>query len=228
MQSSHSENHRAPTQSGTPSPAASRLPLIVFDIGGVLLDWNPYHLYRHYFNDDAEAVKRFLAEIGFHQWNVEQDKGLHPFDASVAELARRHAHYYTEVMAYGERWEETVSGPIQPTVDLLYELRDAGYPLYGLSNWDAEKFAVVRRKYAFMDCFEDIIVSGEVRLVKPEPPIYNLLLERTGREAGECLFIDDSLNNVTGAKNLGFQTIQFTSPQQLRQEMEQRGILSPA
>ena len=197
---------------------------LIFDFGGVLVDWNPFYLYSRYFDGDESAMQRFLDEIGFSQWNLEQDRGR-PYAEAVEELSWRYPQYAELIQAYDRRWEESISGPIQPTVEILGELRGAGYPLYGLSNWSGEKFRLVRQKYEFFNWFEDILVSGEVKLVKPDERIFNLMLERIGREAGECLLVDDSAANIQAAARLGFQTIHFRSPEQLRGELVQRGYL---
>ena len=206
------------------SQLRDRPPAIIFDFGGVLLDWNPHHLYRKLFGDDAEAVERFLTEIGFAEWNLEQDRGR-PFATAVAEMSERFPHYADLIKAYDERWEESVAGPIQHTVDILYRLKQAGYSLYGLSNWSAETFRRVRHKHAFMELFEAILISGEVQLVKPDPRIYALLLGQIGRTAEECLFIDDSEANIAAASRLGFRTIRFESPRQLESELHRLGLL---
>jgi 2-haloacid dehalogenase len=202
-----------------------RSPALVFDFGGVLIDWNPRHLYRKLFADEPDAVERFLTEIGFIEWNALQDKGR-PFAVAVAELSEKFPHYGDLIRAYDERWEESITGPIQATVDILRKLKEAKYPLYGLSNWSAETFRRIRHKYSFMDWFDEIVISGEVKLIKPDPRIYSLLLERVGRKAEECLFIDDSEANVITANQLGFKIIRFESPGQLLNELQRLGILS--
>ena len=205
-------------QSEYPSPA------IVFDFGGVLLDWDPRYLYHKLFENDAEATERFLNEIGFVEWNLEQDRGR-PFAVAVAELTARFPHYADFIKAYDERWEESLGGPIQATVNLLGALKRAGYALYGLSNWSAETFRRIRHRHAFLDWFDDIVLSGEVGITKPDPRIYDILLARIKRPAAECLFIDDSEANVAVAEQLGFETIRFTSPEQLQGELIRRGLL---
>ena len=199
-------------------------PAIIFDFGGVLLDWNPRYLYRRFFENDTDAMERFLTEIGFVDWNAHQDRGR-PFAVAVAELSARFPQYAELIKAYDERWEESLGGPIPETVEILQTLKQAGYPLYGLSNWSAETFGRVRHRYAFLDCFETIVLSGEVKMMKPDPRIYTLLLERIGHAAGECLFIDDSKANIETAEDLGFRTILFESPGQLRQGLGNLGIL---
>jgi 2-haloacid dehalogenase len=201
-----------------------RSPAIVFDFGGVLIDWNPRYLYQKLFADDGEAAERFLIEIGFVEWNLEQDRGR-PFAVAVKELTERFPHYADLIRAYDERWEESIGGAIQPTAALLGKLKEAGFALYGLSNWSAETFCRIRQRHAFFAWFDDIVLSGDVRIIKPDPRIYAILLDRIGRPAAECLFIDDSEANVAVAEQLGFETILFKSPEQLAAELIRRGLL---
>ena len=200
------------------------LPALIFDFGGVLLDWNPRYLYRKLFPGDEPGMERFLAEVGFCEWNPKQDAGR-PFSEAVAELCARYPHYCELIRAYDERFTETVSGAITGTVDILYRLHQAGYPLYGLSNWSAEKFRLVRPCYAFLDRFQDMVISGEVGVIKPDPRIFHLLLQKVARPAEQCLLIDDSPANIAAAASLGFQTIRFQDPAQLASELSARGLL---
>jgi 2-haloacid dehalogenase len=199
-------------------------PALVFDFGGVLFDWSPHYLYDAYFHDDPEAADRFLDEIGFDEWNLQQDKGR-PFAAAVADLTERFPQYADLIRAYDQHWEKTVKGMIDPAVRLLETLKQAGYPLYALSNWSEEKFNLIRPRYAFLDWFEAIILSGEVKSAKPETRIFSVLLERVGRPAKECLFIDDSPMNISAAEQLGFQAILFVSPDQLERELSRRELV---
>ncbi len=199
-------------------------PAIVFDFGGVLLHWDPRHVYRKRFSS-AEAMEAFLVEIGFAAWNLEQDRGR-PFAVGVAELSRRFPQYADLIRAYHEHWEESIAGPISGTVALLAALKRAGYPLYGLSNWSAETFARIRPRYAFFDWFDAMVISGQVGLVKPDPAIFALLLGRVGRAAKECLFIDDGEDNIAAARALGFQTIRYETSEQLEVELCRRGVLT--
>jgi len=203
----------------------NKIKAIVFDFGGVLLDWNPRYLYREYFIDDPTAMENFLTEIGFSAWNLEQDRGR-PIAVAVAELSERFPQHSHLIRAYGERWEQAIAGPIQPTVDILRALKEAGYPLYGLSNWSAETFYRVREKYEFLSWFDAIVLSGEAKLIKPDPAIFQHFLEKVGRTAEECLFIDDSPANVEAANRLGFTAIRFTSPEQLQADLTKLNILS--
>lgn len=199
------------------------LKAIVFDFGGVLFDWNPHYLYRKYFND-AEAVERFLSTIGFAEWNAQQDRGR-PFAQAVAELSAQFPEHADLIRAYDERWIESLGGAIQPTVDILRSLKEAGYPLYALSNWSAEKYQLVRARYEFLSWFQDIVISGAVKIAKPDPRIFELLLGKIKQPAENCLLIDDSVDNIKVARGLGFATIRLESPEQLRMELVQIGLL---
>jgi len=202
----------------------SRLPAIIFDFGGVLLDWNPRHLYRKFFPGDEAAMERFLAEIGFNEWNYQQDAGR-PFSVAVAELCARYPQYCDLIRAYDERYLESLNGAIPGTVDILLRLRMGGFPLYALSNWSAEKFQLARPQYEFFDWFQGILISGAVGLAKPDARIFQMLLLQVGRPAGQCLLIDDSLVNVTAAQSLGFQAIHFQDPAQLVGDLDRLGLL---
>lgn len=204
--------------------STSKKPAIIFDFGGVLFDWNPHYLYTRFFNGDLDAVDRFLAEIGFVEWNAQQDEGR-TFADAVKELSGRFPHHAHLIRAYDECWVESIGGAIQPTVDILESLKQAGYPLYALSNWSEEKFRLIRPRHTFLDWFDDILVSGAVKLAKPDPRIFAAFLERIGRSAEECVFIDDSQSNIGAAARLGFRTIYFESAQQLQRELSQQGLL---
>jgi 2-haloacid dehalogenase len=197
----------------------------VFDLGGVVVDWNPRNLYRKLFAR-PDAMERFLEEIGFAEWNLEQDRGR-PFAEGVEVLSRRFPHHGELIAAYHERWVESISGPIAGTVDILRELRRAGHPLAALTNWSAEKFELVSGTYGFLDWFDPLVVSGREGICKPDPRIYGLLLQRAGWAAEGCIFIDDSPVNVAAATELGFQAILFESPERLRDELGRRGVLPP-
>ncbi len=195
-------------------------PAIIFDFGKVLLDWDPRYLYRKLLPDDT-AVENFLSEIHFYEWNVAHDAGQ-PFDESVAQLCEQFPHYCELIAAYHTRYPESIAGANQPVVEILAALKQASYPLYGLSNWPAGKFDLVRPQYPFFEWFDDIVLSGEVLIVKPDPRIYQIMLERIGRPAGECIFIDDSLANVAGAQRAGIQIIHYRDPEQLAAELADR------
>lgn len=195
---------------------------IVFDLGGVVVDWNPRNLYRRLI-DDPREVERFLDEIGFHEWNLEQDRGR-SFEEGVRVLSSRFPHRAQLIRAYHERWDESISGPIPGTLEIIEELRAAGYPLHALTNWSAEKFGAALERFPFRAWFGTVVVSGEEGVCKPEPALFEILLERVGRRAEECVFIDDALVNVRAAAALGFQAIHFVSPVELRRELGRLGI----
>jgi 2-haloacid dehalogenase len=199
-------------------------PAFIFDFGGVLIDWNPYYLYRHYLGGDPAATQRFLQTVDFFGWNEENDRGR-TLAQGTAELAERFPEYRELILAYDQRYLEAIGGAIQPTVEILRLMKEQGYPLYGLSNWPAEKFAIVRGIYPFFAWFDDIVISGEVKLIKPGREIFELLLERAGRPAHECVYIDDHDRNIAAARDLGFQTIHFKSPEQLAEELRTRKLM---
>lgn len=201
-----------------------RLPILVFDFGGVFFDWSPHYLFDRVFGGDMAAVDRFLAEIGFTEWNAKQDLGR-TFAEAVAEHSRIFPQYAKMIKAYDENWLESIGGVFQPTVDILAKLKQAGYRLYGFSNWSVEKFELIRSRHDFLSWFDDIVISGEVNLIKPDPRIFRVLLKRIRRKAKECLLIDDTQANLDTAARLGFKTILFQSPVQLEQQLNQHGVL---
>ena len=197
---------------------------VVFDFGGVLIGWDPRNLYSRYFPDEPQAMEDFLAEISFMDWNAQQDKGR-PFSEGVASLAKQFPHHANLINAYRESWRESITGIIDGTVEILQLLKDKGYLLYGLSNWSTETFGMVRHEFEFFNLFDEILLSGEVKLIKPEPEIFEVFLQRIGRPASECLFIDDSEPNIITAKKMGFDTVHFISPEHLKNELEVRQLL---
>lgn len=197
---------------------------IIFDFGGVLLKWDPKNLYQRYFPDDPESMERFFKEVDFAGWNAHQDRGR-PFREGVADLSAQFPHYSYLIQAYHNHWIESITGEFNGTVEILKQLKHKGYPLYGLSNWSTETFPLAREKYQFFNLLDGIVLSGEVRHNKPEPEIYHIMLEKIGKPAQECLFIDDALPNINQANTMGFKTIRFTSPEQLEKELTQMGLL---
>ncbi len=193
---------------------------VIFDLGGVLLDWNPLALYqKHFPHLSVEEIRAFFAEVNFTAWNLEQDRGR-PFDEGVAELSARFPHRAALIRAYHQHWPDCIGGQIDGTVRILEQLRGNGLKRIGLTNFSSEKLALTRPKFPFFRSFDDIVVSSEVKLVKPDPAIYHLTLRRIGCRAEECIFIDDSLPNVETARQLGFHAIHFQSPEQLQAELE--------
>ena len=197
--------------------------VVVFDLGGVLIDWNPRHLYRQLFDDEA-AMERFLAEVCHTAWNEEQDRGR-TFAEAIEEAAGRFPEERALIEAYHQRWGEMLAGPIEGSVAVLAELKEAGHELHALTNWSVETFPIARERYAFLDWFGSILVSGEERLIKPDPRIFELLLERIGRTAEACVYIDDNPKNAAAAAALGFDAVHFRSPAQLRADLTRLGVL---
>jgi 2-haloacid dehalogenase len=196
---------------------------IVFDLGNVLINWNPRNLYRKLFTDTAE-MEHFLTHVCSAEWNLEQDRGRSWADA-VKLLCAQHPTQAELIAAYATRWEEMLDGPIQGTVEILRELKIAERPLYGLTNWSAETFPVARLRFEFLDWFDGIVVSGNVKLVKPDARIYRHLLDSYGLTATETVFIDDSRANVEGANAVGLTGLHFTSPAALRRDLTALGVL---
>jgi 2-haloacid dehalogenase len=202
----------------------ARITTVVFDLGGVLIDWDPRYLYRKLLDDEA-AVEEFLATVCTPEWNAEQDRGR-PFAEGVAELVERHPAHAAAITAFHERWPEMLGGAVGSSVEVLAELRAAGVPVYALTNWSAETFGIARERFEFLEWFDGVLVSGEERMIKPDPAIFRLLLDRFGLDPAATFYVDDSEPNVDAAGRLGFDAVRFTTPAQLRRDLEARGLLS--
>lgn len=197
---------------------------IIFDLGGVLIDWNPRYLYRKIFSTEEE-ITWFLEHVCTSEWNERQDAGR-SFAEATAELIERFPQHETAIRAWYGRWQETVGGPIGATVEILRALRDQRkHQLYALTNWSAETFPWAKQNFDFLGWFEGIVVSGEEKTLKPRPEFYQILLDRYRVNAGSAVFIDDNLKNVEGARGMGIDGIHFKSPEQLRKDLGERGIL---
>jgi 2-haloacid dehalogenase len=201
---------------------------VIFDLGGVLIDWNPRYLYRGLFDDEA-AMEQFLAEICSPDWNLSLDAGR-SFAEAVAELSTLHPHERERIEAYQTRWIEMIAGPMLDTVAILEALHARGVPLWALTNWSSETFRLVRHEpdYAFLDRFRQIFVSAELRLIKPDPAIYRHVLDEIGTPAESCLFIDDSPRNVAAAQALGLHGHRFAGAPGLSAELARHGLLAAA
>jgi 2-haloacid dehalogenase len=198
---------------------------IVFDLGGVLIDWNPRYLYRKLFENDDSGMEKFLLEVCTSDWNAQQDEGR-PLAEATAQLVDRFPDQEPLIRAFYDRWPEMVGGAFDGTVEILAELKHAGRRLYALSNWSAETFPHARHRFSFFDWFDHLVISGQIQMVKPNRDIFDHLLEKAGRRPGECTFIDDSLVNINAAAELGFDAIHFQSPEALRVELTSRGLLA--
>ena len=201
-----------------------KIDTVVFDLGGVLVDWNPRYLYRQIFNDEQE-MENFLANVCHGNWNEMQDAGR-PFAEAVNERIDKFPQYEPMIRAYHKRWSEMLKGDIPGTVQILKEMHKAGQPrLLALSNWSAETFPIAKKRFPFLGFFEAILVSGEEKLIKPDPRFFKLLIDRFQVDPAHAVFIDDVEKNILGAKALGFQTIHFKSPEALRVSLSQLGVL---
>ena len=197
---------------------------IIFDLGGVLIDWNPEYVFRHLI-PDPERRRFFFENICTHDWNVEQDAGR-PIAEATELLVNQYPEWESDIRAYYGRWEEMLGGPIPETVELFRELRDQGeHRLLALTNWSAETFPVALARYDFLHWFEGIVVSGDEKTRKPFSDIYEILLDRYGVTPETAIFIDDSLKNVEGAEAVGINGTHFQSAAQLREALREWGVI---
>lgn len=196
---------------------------IVFDLGGVLVDWNPRYLYRSVFNDDAK-MNHFLANICTGNWNELQDAGRSIQEATEVLVGHFPEYEFYIRMFYGE-WQKMLNGPIDGTVDILKTLKNKQYRILALTNWSAETFPIALGLFDFLHWFDDVLVSGKEKLIKPDPAIFNLLIKRYSLDPAQTIFIDDNIKNVTAAKEVGLDAIHFTDPHILRLQLNERGII---
>jgi 2-haloacid dehalogenase len=197
--------------------------VVVFDLGGVLVDWNPRHLYRSLIPDEAER-ERFLADVCPQSWNELQDAGR-PLAEATSERVALFPQHAELIAAYYGRWEEMLAGAIEETVAVLEELHRRDVPLYALTNWSAELFPVARRRFGFLERFRGILVSGEEGLIKPDPAIFRLLCSRYGLPPRSTLFIDDNPANVAAAGEIGFAVHHYVGAAGLKARLADIGLL---
>ncbi|WP_421825490.1 HAD family hydrolase [Larkinella sp.] len=187
---------------------------IVFDLGAVLIDWNPHYLYEKIFKEDE--MHHFLATVCTPAWNEEQDGGRSLAEATQVLIARFPEHE-ENIRFFYDRWPEMLRGEIPGTVELLKTIRDSGnYKLYALTNWSSETFPIALERFEFLSWFDGIVVSGDEKDRKPFPSFYKTLLNRYAIEPTEALFIDDNLRNIKAAEDLGIHAIHFINPTQLK------------
>lgn len=197
---------------------------IIFDLGAVLIDWNPHYLYRKIFNEEAEML-HFLENICTPDWNEDQDAGR-SLEEATQLLVDRHPEQEENIRAFYGRWDEMLGGAIEGTVEIFRELKESGkYNLYALTNWSAETFPIAQERYDFLGWFDGIVVSGTEKDRKPFDSFYHTLLNRFDVHPSEAVFIDDNLRNIKAAEQLGIDSIHFTSPEALREALKERGIL---
>jgi 2-haloacid dehalogenase len=196
---------------------------VIFDLGGVVIDWNPMYLYRKVFAGDEAKAADFLARICPYDWNVKQDAGRSLAVATVEQVAL-FPEWETEIRAYYGRWIEMIGGLVLGTSDIIRELKALGIRVFALSNWSRETFSRIIHTCDALALFEDIVLSADYGCIKPEERIYRIALERFGMPVEALLFVDDSLPNVRGAEAVGLRSLTFTTAEQLRRDLAALGI----
>lgn len=199
---------------------------VVFDLGGVLIDWDPRHLYRPVFGQDEAGMETFLSTVCTPEWNATLDAGR-SWEEAIASLVAQHPEQRDLIEAWDTRWPEMLGGALDGTVTVLAELRERGIPLHALSNWSSVKFAVARPMFGFLDWFDSILISGDVGMNKPDIRIFELLLDRAGLDPRETVYVDDTPANVAVATDLGMHALHFADPDALRDELVGVGLLAP-
>ncbi|QIG88773.1 HAD family phosphatase [Chryseobacterium sp. POL2] len=199
-----------------------KLKNIIFDFGGVLMDWDPRYYFKNHFETQSE-MDFFLNNIATNTWNMEQDRGR-SLERGTEKLVREHPLFEKDIRAYYDNWTTMLRGDIPQNVAVLRQL-DGKYPLYGLTNWSSETFPYALENYDFFKIFDGkIVVSGDEKLIKPDPKIYQVLLKRYNLKAEESVFIDDNIQNIETAKDLGFATIHVKQETDLGQELRNLGF----
>lgn len=197
---------------------------VVFDLGGVIVDWQPRYVYQHLFTDKDE-LDYFLKEVCNGPWMLLTDGGSHDWPTATAELAAKFPQYRSQIEAFRPRWSQMLRGEIAESVEILKRLKVQGQRLLGLTNWAADTFDEGLPRLPSLALFEDILVSGREKLHKPNPAIFRLLCDRHGIAPANSIYIDDNRVNVEAAARLGFDALFFSSPTQLAADLHQRGAL---
>jgi 2-haloacid dehalogenase len=197
---------------------------IIFDLGAVLIDWNPHYMYRTIF-DNEEEMKNFLANVATSDWNEEQDAGR-SLQEGTELLVQQFPEQEANIRAFYSRWHEMLGDPFWDTVEIFKQLKETGkYKIYALTNWSAETFPIALERYEFLHWFDGIVVSGAEKMRKPSPEFYQILLDRYAVKAEEALFIDDNKRNILAAEKLGIKSIHFTSAEELKKELSELKIV---
>jgi 2-haloacid dehalogenase len=198
------------------------MPTAVFDVGNVLIRWDPFRVYREMIPDEAKR-HRFLQNVCTSAWNLEQDRGR-SWEEGVALLVASHPEWEAQIRAYDERWHEAVPGLIEDSVAVLEDLKARGDKVYAITNFSREKWAECLIRFPFLQSFDGVIVSAHERVIKPDPAIYRILFERYDLAPQDCIFIDDSAKNIETARALGMQGIHFVEPIDLRAALAAYGL----
>ena len=196
---------------------------IILDFGAVLVDWNPHRMLDKYFGS-IEKADWFIKNVCTSEWNTEMDGGK-PFAQGIAERSAIYPEYAADIQAYYDRWIEMIGGEIPGMREMVAELKAKGYKLYGLTNWSAETFCLVRNEFPVFGLLDGMLVSGEEHLLKPSPEIFQRLVDRFGLTPSECLFIDDNAANVEGSIAFGIPAVRFFGVDSLREDLRERGII---
>jgi 2-haloacid dehalogenase len=201
---------------------SAQLTAVTFDLGGVLIDWNPRYLYRKLFGDDA-AMERFLSEVATNEWNGTIDSGR-SFAGAVADLTTEHPEQAEMIRAYHLRWSEMLGPVFEGTLQIVREVKAAGYRTYALSNWSAETFGRTRERFKFLDEMDGILISGEVGIVKPDPAIFREFLRRFDLDPAATVYVDDLEPNVRAAESVGINALLFAGADRLRADLRELGV----
>lgn len=199
--------------------------VVVFDIGNVLIEWDPRNVYREFFGDEEELMERFLEEVCTPDWNRMMDRGL-PWAEGTRILTERFPECAELIRAYRERWIEMIPGEVPGTAEVLDELTASGVPVYGLTNFSSETLALARRRFPVLDRLGHTVVSAEVGYLKPEPEIYLLLAREAGFDPADAVFVDDTAENCAGAERVGMRAIRFRGAGKLRSDLARLGALA--
>jgi 2-haloacid dehalogenase len=198
------------------------MPTVVFDVGNVLIRWDPFQVYREMIPDDEKRAW-FLQNVCTAAWNLEQDRGR-SWEEGVALLVASHPEWESQIRAYDERWHEAVPGLIEDSVSVLEEMKGRGDKVYAITNFSREKWAECLIRFPFLQSFDGVVVSAHERVIKPDPAIFRILLERYDLAAADCIFVDDSARNIETARQLGMKGVHFVEPIDLRAELSRHGV----
>lgn len=198
------------------------IPTVVFDVGNVLIRWDPQIVYREMIPDDEKRAW-FMQNVCTAAWNLEQDRGR-SWEEAVALLVASHPEWENQIRAYDERWHEAVPGIIEDSVAVLEELKGRGEKVYAITNFSREKWAECLIRFPFLQSFDGVVVSAHEGVIKPDPEIYEILLQRYGLVAPDCIFIDDSARNIEAARGVGMKAVHFVEPIDLRSELRKLGV----
>ena len=202
----------------------NKIETIIFDLGGVLIDWNPKALFVKIFKGDAEKANWFIENVCTQEWNTKQDAGK-PFSEAINEKIKEFPNYEKHINAYFERWDEMITGEIPGTVKILKDIHNSNeYKLLSLTNWSTETFPFALKRFSFLELFDDIIVSGKIKMIKPEKQIFEYVIKKHCINPEKTLFIDNNIENVKASKELNFKGIHFRNPQQLKTELRKYKI----